>query len=99
MSECSIFLAPLDWDDIPSWGVVVLRGRSLKATLGRLNLGATVYQLWKQRNDLLHHNTPRTEESIFAQIKGDVRARVLAQGRFRCSRKNLELTARWNINS
>jgi hypothetical protein len=45
MSECSIFLAPLDWDDIPSWGVVVLRGRSLKATLGRLNLGATVYQL------------------------------------------------------
>jgi hypothetical protein len=47
MSECSVLLAPLDWDDIPSWGTAILSGRSLNATLGRLSLGATVYQLWK----------------------------------------------------
>jgi hypothetical protein len=47
-------------------------------------------------NDLLHHNTPRMEESILAQIKGNVCARFMAQGSFKCSKKNLDLAARWN---
>jgi hypothetical protein len=38
MAECSVLQAPLDWDDIPRWGVDVQSGRSLKATLGRLCL-------------------------------------------------------------
>jgi len=54
-------------------GVAVLTGRSFKATLERLSLGATVYQIWWQQNDLMHHNTLRTEESILAQIKWEVR--------------------------
>jgi hypothetical protein len=47
MAECSVLHAPLDWDDIPRWGAAVLSGRSLKATLGRLCLRATIYQLWR----------------------------------------------------
>jgi hypothetical protein len=43
MAECSVLQAPLDCDDIPSLGAVVLSGRSLKANLRRLSLGATVY--------------------------------------------------------
>jgi hypothetical protein len=37
MAECYVLQAPLDWDDIPSWGAAVLSGRSLKANLGRLS--------------------------------------------------------------
>jgi hypothetical protein len=50
-----------------------MTGRSFKTTLERLSLGAIVDQLWRQRNELMHHNTPRTEESIIAQIKWEVR--------------------------
>ncbi len=76
-----------------------MTGRSFKATLERLGLGATVYQLWRQRNDLLHHNPPRTEESILAQTKGDARARFMPKGSFKRSRKNLDLAAWWNIHN
>jgi hypothetical protein len=77
----------------------VLHGKSLKACLGRLCLGATVYQLWSQRNDLLHCNNPRTEEDILTQIKWEVRARVLAKGHFKCLGKSLLLVYRWNLHS
>jgi hypothetical protein len=66
-----------------------MTGRSFKATLERLSLGAIVDQLWRQRNELMHHNTPRTEESILAQIKWEVRSRFMAKGSFKCFRKNL----------
>jgi hypothetical protein len=79
MADCSFLNVPLDWDSIESWGSAILHRKSLKACLGRLCLGAMVYQLWRQRNDLLHCNTPRTEEAILAQIKWEVRAKVLAK--------------------
>jgi hypothetical protein len=97
MAECSFKNIPLDWDYIESWGAAELQGKGLKASLGRLCLGATVYHLWKQRNDLLHCNKPRTEEAILKQIRWDVRSRVMAKGRFKCSGTNLEIIHRWNL--
>jgi hypothetical protein len=99
MAVCSFLNVPLDWENIGSWGATVLHGKSLKASLGRLCLGATVYHLWWQRNDLLQCNTPRTEDSILVQINWDVRARVLAKGKFKSLGKNLELVYRWNLQS
>jgi hypothetical protein len=98
MTECSFKNVPLDWNNIQSWGAAELQGKSLKASLGRLCLGATVYYLWQQRNDLLHCNKPRTEEAILKQIRWDVRSRMLAKGRFKCIGKNLELVHRWNLH-
>jgi hypothetical protein len=69
MADCSFTDVSVDWDFIESWGSTMLQGRSLKASLGRLCLGAIVYHFWRQRNDLLHCNTPCTEEFIIAQIK------------------------------
>jgi hypothetical protein len=68
----------------------MLIGKSLKACLGRLCLGATVYHLWRHRNDLIHLKIPRSEEAILAQIKWDVRVRV--NGTY-----NAELVDKWNL--
>jgi len=76
----------------------VLIGKSLKACLGRLCLGATVYHLWRHRNNLIHSKTPRSEEAILAQIKWDVRVRVIAQGRFKKLTYNVELVDKWNLH-
>jgi hypothetical protein len=47
MAKCSILNAPLDCDAIEDWGLKVLHGRGIRASLGRLCLGAIVYNLWK----------------------------------------------------
>jgi hypothetical protein len=81
-----------------SWGNAMQHGKSLKACLGQLCLGAIVYHLWKQRNDLPHFHTPRTEEAIFDQIKLDVQVCVLAQSRFKKLNMNVELVDKWNLH-
>jgi hypothetical protein len=48
-------------------------------------------------NDLLHGNTPRTEEAIMAHIKWGVRSRILAKGHFKSLDKHLDLVYRWNL--
>jgi hypothetical protein len=91
MADWSFVEVPFDWESIESWGSSMLHEKSFKACLKRLCLGATVYHLWRQQNDLLHCNTPRMEEAILAQIKWEVRARVFAKGHFKCLGKSLPL--------
>jgi hypothetical protein len=62
-----------------------LRGRSLIAIICKLCFGASVYHLWRHRNNLLHGNTLSPEDSIVLQVKNDVRLRLIA----RCTTKIL----------
>jgi hypothetical protein len=73
---------PLDWENIEERSLTVLHGKNIQACLGSLCLGATVYNLWRQKNDLMHNNTPRTEEPILAHIKWEIRAKILAKRHF-----------------
>lgn len=50
-------------------------------------------------NDLLHGNTPRTEEAIVAHIKWEVRSRMLAKCHFKSLDKHLDLVYRWDLHS
>jgi len=97
MAECLIFDPPVDWEDIGSWSEVHLKGKSLHDTICRLCLGATIYHLWRHRNDLLHGNTPRSEELLVQQVKWEVRSRLIA----RCSAKRIVhsrmLVRKWNL--
>jgi hypothetical protein len=69
----------------------------MKENLCRLSLGAVVYHLWMQRNDLKLGNQPRTEEEIVKRIIWEIRARMIAKGRFKRSMTNLELCRSWNL--
>jgi hypothetical protein len=100
MADCSLMNLPVNWDYIESWGNTMLIGESLKACLGRLCLGATVYHLWKHIKDLIHFkSTHRSEEDILAQIKWDVRVQVVAQGTFKNSTlmQSLWINGTYNI--
>ncbi len=99
MADCSFRNVPLDWEDIEDWCVKVLQGKSLKASLGRLCLGATVYNLWNQRNDLLHNHTLRTEEAIMARIRWEAQARIVAKGHFKHLQKSRFLVFTWNLQN
>lgn len=97
MAECLIFDPYVDWEAIGNWSEVHLKGRSLRATICRLCFGATIYNLWRHRNDLLHGNTPRSEELLVQQVKWEVRSRLIA----RCSAKKIVnsmlLVRKWNL--
>jgi len=97
MAKCSISNAPLDWDAIEDWGLKDLKGKGIKANLGRLCLGSTVYNLWKQRNALLHNSSPKTEEALMDCIRWEVRSRLMANGQFK--HLNHSLVFRWNLHS
>jgi hypothetical protein len=94
MVDCSFLNVPLDWENIEDWCLKALKGKSLKASLGRLCLRATVYHLWKQRNNLLHNNTPRTKKALLARIRWEARAKIVAKGHFKHLRNSMSLVSR-----
>jgi hypothetical protein len=97
MAKCSILNAPLEWENIEERGLHVLLGKGIRACMGRLCFGATVYNLCKQRNDLLHKNTPHAEEAILDCIRWEVRKRILAKGCLKNINQNLSIVQRWKL--
>jgi len=85
IEDCLIRDPPIEWDSLVNWCNSHLRGRSLIAIICKLCFGASVYHLWRHRNNLLHGNTLSLEDSIVLQVKNDVRLRLIA----RCSTKIL----------
>jgi hypothetical protein len=59
MNTCLVKDPPVEWDNVVRWFTADLQGISLKSSVCRLCLATVVYHLWRQRNDLLHGNTPK----------------------------------------
>ncbi|XP_062161853.1 uncharacterized protein LOC133868855 [Alnus glutinosa] len=89
----------IEWEKVKDWYEAKFIGRSLMANLCRLFLVASIYHLWKLRNDLCHGNTPRTEEVVVKNIRWEVRTRVMAKGRFKRSTQNERLAKLWNLST
>jgi superfamily II helicase len=96
-NNCMIFNSAVEWEEVVSWSVSGLTGSSLLVNLCRLCLATSVYHMWKLRNDLCHGNTPRTEEAVVKQIKWEVRAMIMAKGRFKKTGLNAKLVQLWNL--
>ncbi|GLT57397.1 hypothetical protein SLA2020_303720 [Shorea laevis] len=78
-------------------GGVRFKGKSLRATLCKSSLGAVVYNVWRQRNDILHGNPIKTEERIVKQIVWQVRNKIMSRGNFGLSRENVDICHNWNL--
>jgi len=76
MALCLVQQSFTEWDNVVRWSCSH-KGRSLQVLVCKLCLAATVCHLWRLRNDLCHGNTPRTEETLVAQIQWEVRSRLL----------------------
>jgi len=76
LTACCVSEPLHNWVDVVQWSSVSLKGKGLWTILCKLALGASVYNIWRQRNALIHGNTPRTEEQIIEQIRRDVNLTV-----------------------
>ena len=63
-------------------GEADLKGRSLKASLCKLSLGAVVHNVWRHQNDIKHSNPVKTEERIVKQIIWEVSSRIMSKESF-----------------
>jgi hypothetical protein len=54
--RCLVHNPYTDREEIMIRGLIALKGRNLKAALCRLSWSATVYNIWRQRNDIKHGN-------------------------------------------
>ncbi len=77
MQRCNIENPEIDWLNVMDIGCGQWKTKRIWGALCRLVLQAAVYHLWRLRNDLCHGNTPRTEETLVAQIQWEVRSRLL----------------------
>ncbi|XP_023644534.1 uncharacterized protein LOC111832444 [Capsella rubella] len=81
-----------DWNHLISWTLV--QNRSPPPTLRKLVAQASVYAIWKQRNNILHNSQVITPLSIFKIIDREVRNSISAR---RHRKKFKDLMSRWII--
>jgi hypothetical protein len=65
LSQCLISDPPTDGDNILEKGVKEWSGNGLKAVLIRLCLRASVYAIWKERNNIRHGNNYLQKRRFF----------------------------------
>lgn len=97
--KCLVNDPRTDWEEVQEWGVKGLKQESLKGILCKFSLGAVVYHIWKQRNDIRCGNNLKNEEQILKNIVWEVRSRVMAAGgRLKKSEETRELCCKWRIS-
>jgi hypothetical protein len=87
-----------EWDVIVERGVKDWKGKGLKAVLIKLYLGASVYNLWWERNNSRNGNHLQIEEKLIQKISWVVRMKIISNGGFLRSRENEELCCSWGLS-
>lgn len=72
MELCLVTDVPTKWDDLVSWGIRILRGRSFGDSFCTLAWWASVYHLWLQKNCRIYAGEIKTEGQIVRCIQKDV---------------------------
>jgi hypothetical protein len=98
LSRCNVPNPPNAWIDILRLGGSDWKKKTMHGNLCRLVLSSSVYHLWKNRNEIKHGGTPKTEEQILKSVVWDVRTRIFGGGKFQKNVANVLLCKKWNIN-
>jgi tryptophan synthase beta subunit len=68
MEKCNVADPPVFWDDVIAIGLQNWRKKTLLAYVCRLAFGATIYHIWRNRNEIRHGGLHKTEVQILQQI-------------------------------
>jgi hypothetical protein len=61
------------------------KGNSMHASLCRLVLSSSIYNIWSFRNEINHNGHPKIEEQLLKVIFWEVRSIILRRGKFQKS--------------
>jgi hypothetical protein len=60
MQNCGVLNPPIRWEDVISVGLDHWKKKTLQANICRLGFGCTIYNLWRNINEIKHAGHPRT---------------------------------------
>ena len=69
---CGNFRMPRNWENEFLW-IMGAKGKSFISITKRIAWGATIYHLWRHRNNRIHENDYSSGDTIFHLICNDVR--------------------------
>ena len=93
---CGQYRKPRRWENEFCW-VTECKGNSFCSITKRISWGATIYHLWRQRNDRVHDNTFISVDSIFSLICNDVRLRITSLQNVVDNHVNRAMCERWHF--
>jgi hypothetical protein len=64
MNRCNVLNSPTVWEELVELEKRGKKNKSLKANICRLVLNATMYNIWRNLNELKYGNHPKTEEQL-----------------------------------
>lgn len=85
------------WDDTVIWAANSLKGRSFAICVRRLALAASVYTLWRERNERYHNNNCKDKRALTIFIRDQVRLRVASFKTIEDTPVNRQLCENWGF--
>ncbi|GLT79503.1 hypothetical protein SLA2020_509890 [Shorea laevis] len=85
------------WQTLLSWLCKRLKRKALLTTIIKLAWCATIYHIWKERNNRLHNRFFSSELSILEMICADVRDHVLGFAKPRMSPMPHNIAVNWGL--
>ena len=76
MVKCNAAAPPTSWADVISTVIQHWQKKTMLASLCCLVFGATIYNLWRNCNEIRHGGLPLTEEKLEQKIHRELRTRV-----------------------
>ena len=73
------------------------KGKSFSAIIKRIAWGATIYHLWRQRNNRVYENIFSPADAIFHLICNDVRLRISSFQKVADNPVNRAMCERWSF--
>jgi hypothetical protein len=70
----------------------------MKAYLCQLVFASTIYNIWRNHNDLRHNNNPCTKEKLIQRLRWVVKIQFAMKGRFKKTRGNDIFCSAWGID-
>jgi hypothetical protein len=99
LEKCSVLDPPTNWEDVLAWGIHHWGKKTLHASICRLVFGASIYNIWRTRNEIRHGGSPLSEDQLLQKIHVDVRSRILGKGKFKKIPRNIELCCNWGLSN
>jgi hypothetical protein len=88
---------PVIWSDIVAWMSSIAASKSVSNVVCKLLIAASVYHIWRERNNRFHGRNARPPDIVFSAIVQDVRYSLMGM-RIRRKDRVMGTLAKWGIH-
>ena len=96
-NKCCVNWADRTWDEWVELCAKELRGKKLGTYVKKLAFSASVYSIWRERNNRVFRKESKPEEVIVHEIVNLVRCRLMSMKRIKTNNDDGWFLKEWNL--